>query len=114
MKKVFGLILFCFIICLAGCAEKNRLTTPLMTVAIDPVEKITVTVGVETDLSAVIRDAGGNFINQPVVWSIDDSNVGSFSSTTSINTTFTALSAGDAVITLTCSGISSTVAVTVS
>lgn len=114
MKKVFGLILFCFIVCFIGCAEKNRLTTPLMTVAIDPVTKIEVTVGVETDLSAVIRDAGGNFINQPVVWSIDDSNVGTFSSTTSLNTTFTALSTGDAVITLTCLGISSTVEVTVS
>lgn len=113
MKKVFGLILFCFIVCFVGCAEKNRLTTPLMTVAIDPVEKIEVTVGVETDLSAVIRDAGGNFINQPVVWSID-SNIGTFSSTTSASTTFTALSVGDAVITLTCLGISSTVEVSVS
>lgn len=113
LKKVFGFILFCCIFCFIGCAEKNRLTTPLMTVAIDPVTKIEVTVGVETDLSAVIRDAGGNLIVQPVQWSIDNS-IGTFSSETSMSTTFTAVAPGDGVITLTCLGISSTVEVSVS
>ncbi|GAB1402069.1 hypothetical protein MASR1M68_09800 [Elusimicrobiota bacterium] len=114
MKRVFGFILFFCIFCFIGCAEKSRLNTPLMTVAIDPVTKIEVTVGVETDLSAVIRDAGGNLIVQPVQWSINNPSVGEFSSDNSMNTTFTALAPGDAVITLTCLGISSTVEVSVS
>ena len=114
MKKVFCLALFCFLIGLAGCAEKSRLTTPLMTVAIDPVEKIEITAGTDKELTAVVRDASGNIIDQPVVWSINDPSIGEFSSETSKNTTFTALAPGDAVITLTCFGISATVDVSVS
>ena len=114
MKKVFGLILFCFIVCLVGCAEKNRLTTPLMTVSIDPSTKIEVTVGTDKNLSAFVRDASGTLIVQPVQWSIDNQYVGEFSNTNSMSTTFVALAPGDAVITLTCSGISSTVEVSVS
>jgi hypothetical protein len=114
LKKVFGLILFCFIVCLVGCAEKDRFVTPLMTVAIDPIGKVVIATGADKTLSAVVRDASGNFTNQPVQWSINNTSVGEFSSTTSMNTTFTASAPGDAVITLTCLGISSTVEVTVS
>lgn len=115
MKKVFGLaMIFAFFVLISGCAQKDRLTTPLMTVSIDPVEKIEITVGSGKTLSAFVRDASGNLIVQPVFWSISNPSIGEFSSTTSINTTFTALAAGDAVITLTCSGISATVEVSVS
>lgn len=114
MKKVFGLaVIFAFFVLISGCAQKDRLTTPLMTVSIDPVEKIEITVGSGKTLSAFVRDASGNLIVQPVFWSVSPS-IGEFSSTTSMNTTFTASAAGDAVITLTCSGISATVEVSVS
>jgi len=113
LKKVFALTAFMFLVLVSGCAQKDRLTTPLMTVSIDPVEKIEITVGSEKALTALVRDASGNLIVQPVFWSISPS-IGEFSSTTSMNTTFTALAAGDGVITLTCSGISTTVEVSVS
>jgi len=86
-----------------------------MTVAIDPVDGYNnMDVDVSKVIRAFIRDSSGNLVVQPVQWSIDDPSVGEFSSTTSMNTTFTPRKAGGAaVITLTCLGISDTVNVSV-
>ena len=95
-----------------GCAQKDKLTANTMILKIDApgysYADSTLTMSANTTISvrAVIKNSRGSDIDKPVIWSIADSSLASFSSTNSKETELTSNgTSGSTDITLTCEGL---------
>lgn len=114
LKKIFILSVFIIVCSVFGCAQKDRIRNNTMTLSIEPKAAISINVGAAYSLTAIIKNAKYEDIDEPVVWSISNSSIGVFTSSNTKSTDFVGASAGTAVITLTCQGMQTSVNVTVS
>lgn len=114
LKKILMLSVFITVFSVLGCAQKDRIRNNTMTLSIEPKANISISVGAAYSLTAVIKNAKYEDIDEPVVWSISNSSVGVFTNSKTKSTDFVGAIAGTAVITLTCQGMQTSVNVTVS
>ncbi len=114
-KKIFLLLFFAlFVMGFSACTKRDRLLDNTIVLQIEPAGDITLNTGDTKTLTAIIKNIKFEEVSHSVKWSVSDSSLGSFSSTTSKSTVFTAESAGTGTITLSCQGNSVTVNLTVS
>ncbi|MCR4662653.1 MAG: hypothetical protein K5622_02045 [Endomicrobiaceae bacterium] len=115
MKKILLLSLFvCLAACLGACTKRDKLTHNTMILQIEPAEDISLSIGSEIDLKAIVRNIKMEDVDEPVNWSVTPSELGSFNPGNSKKTSFIAETSGDGTITLSCQGMSVSVNVTVS
>lgn len=115
MKKIFLLlILALFVTGFSACTKRDRLLDNAMVLQIEPAGDITLNIGDGKTLTAIVKNTKFEEVSHGIRWSVSDSNLGSFSSTTEKTTTFTAEAAGTGTITLSCQGYSVTAKLTVS
>lgn len=121
MKKVFLVSLLFMAVFFVGCAQKDKLMANTMILKIDAPgysyadSKISMSASSTISVRAVIKNASGNDINKPVKWSIADSSLASFSSTSSKETELTSNgTTGSTDITLTCEGMQVTATLQIS
>ena len=115
-KKIFLLLLFTFFaVGFAACTKRDKLLNNAMILQIEPAGDISISgVGNTITLRAIIKNTKFEEVSYPVTWSISDSSLGSFSSTTSQNTVFTAENTGTGTIKLSCQGYYITSNITIS
>lgn len=114
LKNIICLSLMLFLAAgFIACTKRDKLVNNAMIVQIEPAGDIVMSVDEIKELKAVIKNVNLDEVNQPVRWSISDTNLGSFSSVTSHNPTFTAENSGEGTITLSCCGIEKTVTITI-
>lgn len=115
LKKILLLSIFvCLVGCLGACTKRDKLTDNTMILQIEPAGDISLGIGDVKELRAIVRNIKMEETDQPVRWSVSDKELGSFSSTTSKNTKFTAENSGSGTITLSCQGTVVTINVTIS
>lgn len=115
MKKILLLSLFvCLVACFGACTKRDKLTDNHMILQIEPAGDISVGVGVDFNLKAIVKNIKMEDMDESVRWSVSPSDLGSFRSTSSKNTVFTAETSNSGKITLSCQGMSVSVNVTVS
>ena len=105
--------MFFFVAGFVACTKRDKLVNNTMILQIEPSGDISMSVGDTKELKAIIKNSKLEEVSQPVRWSISDESLGSFTSVTSLNPTFTAENSGSGTITLSCCGIEKTVSVTV-
>ena len=114
LKNIFCLsLMFFFVAGFVACTKRDKLVNNTMILQIEPSGDISMSVGDTKELKAIIKNSKLEEVSQPVRWSISDESLGSFTSVTSLNPTFTAENSGSGTITLSCCGIEKTVSVTV-
>lgn len=114
LKNIFCLsLMFFFVAGFVACTKRDKLVNNTMSLQIEPARDITMSVGDIKEFRAIIRNSKLEEVSQPVRWSISDETLGSFTSVTSLNPTFTAENSGSGTITLSCCGIEETVSITV-
>ncbi len=114
MKKILLLSLFiCLTFCFGACTKRDKLTDNTMVLQIEQVDSGEIVVGNSYKFKAVIRNIKLEEIDEPVSWSVTPSELGSFSSNNSKNTSFMAETSGEGKITLSCQGVTVSVDVTV-
>ena len=91
--------------CNSGVTDNARVAS----IELEP-DEVVVAVGAVAPLTAVLRDAGGNAVNAPVIWTSSDTSVARVSASGVV----TARQVGDAKIAVTAQGISATADVNVS
>ena len=119
MKKIVLLTLaFCLIACFGACTKRGKLLGNAMILQIEPAEYFTIGVGDTKELKAIVKNVRKEDVNEPVKWSVSQNesgeDLGSFSSKTLKNTTFTAEADGEGTITLYCQGATVSINVTIS
>lgn len=119
MKKILLLSLFiCLTFCMGACTKRDKLIDNTMILQIEPTGDISLGVGDTYNLKAIVRNIKKEEIKESVKWSVSKNesgeDLGSFSSKTSRETTFTAESSGEGTITLYCQGVTVSVNVTIS
>lgn len=115
LKQIFLLLILAFMIFGFGaCTKRDRLLANAMILQIEPAGDIALSIGNTKELSAIIKNTKLEDVSYGVRWSVSDSSLGSFSSTTSKTTVFTAEAAGTGTISLTCEGYTVSVNLTVS
>ena len=114
LKNIFYLSLMLFFVAgFVACTKRDKLVNNTMILQIEPSGDISMNVGDMKEFRAIIKNSKLEEVSQPVRWSISDDSLGSFTSVTSLNPTFTAENSGSGTITLSCCGIEKTVSVTV-
>ncbi len=113
-KKIF--LLFCafFVIGFSACTKRDKLLNNAMILQIEPAADISLGIGDTQSLTAIIKNINFEEVSYGVRWSVSNSDLGSFSDTTSKSTVFTAEVSGTGKIILTCEGYSVSVNITVS
>ena len=111
MKKILLLLLFmCLTFCVGACTKRDKLIDNTMILQIEPAGDISLGVGDTYSLKAIVRNIKKEEIKESVKWSVSKNesgeDLGSFSSKTSKETTFTAETSGEGKITLSCQGVS--------
>ncbi|MBR3628616.1 MAG: hypothetical protein IKN42_07245 [Elusimicrobia bacterium] len=117
MKKILLLSLFiCLTVCFVACTKRDKLTDNTMVLQIEQVDSQSgeMSVGNTYKFKAIIRNIKMEEIDEPVNWSVDPSDLGSFNSASSKETEFTAETTGSGTIKLSCQGVTVSVDVTVS
>ncbi|MBO7610899.1 MAG: hypothetical protein J6T23_01665 [Elusimicrobia bacterium] len=120
MKKILflSLLFVCLVACFGACTKRGKLLNNTMTLQIEPAEDLTLNVGDTKKLTAIIRNIKMENIDEPIKWSVSKSesgeDLGTFSSTTSRETIFTAgENSGEGTITLSCQGMTFSINVTI-
>ncbi len=115
LRKIFLLfILSLFVFSFSACTKRGKLINNAIVLQIEPAGDISLGVGSNKELKAIIKNVNFEEVSYSVNWSVSDSSLGSFSSTSSKNTVFTAESAGTGTIKLSCQGYYVTANITVS
>ncbi|MBR4632314.1 MAG: hypothetical protein IKO48_03215 [Elusimicrobia bacterium] len=105
MKKILLLsLLICLTVSFGACTKRDKLIDNSMILQIEPAGDIELGIGEIKELKAIVKNIKMEDVDEPVRWSVSDSNMGSFSSTTTKDTTFTAESSGTGTISLSCQG----------
>ena len=105
MKKILMLSLFiCLTVCFGACTKRDKLIDTTMVLQIEPAGDIELGIGEIKELKAIVKNIKMENVDEPVKWSVSDSSLGSFSSTTTKDTIFTAESGGTGTISLSCQG----------
>ena len=115
MKKILLLSLFiCLTVCFVACTKRDKLTDNTMILQIEQVDSGEMSVGNTYRFKAIIKNIKLEEIDEPVNWSVDPSDLGSFNSASSKETEFTAETTGSGTIKLSCQGVTVSVNVTIS
>ena len=120
MKKILflSLLFVCLVACFGACTKRGRILTNATILQIEPAEDLTLSVGDYKELRAIVKNVKMQDIDEPVKWSVSKNEageaLGSFSSKTLRNTTFTAEASGEGTITLYCQGATVSINVTIS
>ena len=115
MKKILLLSLFiCLTVCFGACTKRDKIINSTMILQIEPAEDLSLGIGDTQELRAIIKNINMDEVYESVRWSVSDSELGSFSSTSSKETVFTAESSGEGTITLSCQGMKVSINVTIS
>ena len=115
MKKVLLLSLFvCLTFCIAACTKRDKLTDNTMVLQIEPAGDISLELGDNFELKAIVKNIKMENIDESVRWSVNPSELGSFNSASSKKTIFTAETSGEGKISLSCQGITVSANVTIS
>lgn len=120
MKKILflSLLFICLVTCFGACTKRDKLLETTTILQIEPAEDLTLSVGDYKELRAIVKNVKMQDIDEPVKWSVSKNeageNLGSFSSKTLRNTTFTAEASGEGTITLYCQGATVSINVTIS
>ena len=117
MKKILLLSLFiCLTVCFGACTKRDKLTDNTMVLQIEQVDipSTGMNVGNTYKFKAIIRNIKFEEIDEPVNWSVNPSDLGSFNSASSKETEFTAETTGSGTIKLSCQGVTVSLDVTVS
>lgn len=120
MKKILflSLLFVCLVACFGACTKRGKILNNATILQIEPAEDLTLSVGDYKELKAIIKNIKMEDIDEPVNWSVSQNesgeDLGSFSSKSSRETTFTAETSGEGKITLYCQGVTVSINVTVS
>ncbi|MBQ3834804.1 MAG: hypothetical protein II816_04750 [Elusimicrobia bacterium] len=114
-KKIFLLLLLTFFVFgFSACTKRGKLIDNAIVLQIEPAGKISMSVGDNKTLKAIIKNIKFEEVSHAVSWSISDSSLGSFSDSSAKETVFTAEATGTGTIKLSCEGYFVTADITIS